>query len=44
VADAAILTRREMLKLSSDDLAEWQQIEMVLTELRHLKKEVLKFF
>jgi predicted RNA-binding protein with PUA-like domain len=44
VAEAAILTQREMLTLSSVDFAEWQQIERALKKLRHLKKEVLKFY
>jgi hypothetical protein len=44
VAEAAILTRREVLTLSADEFAERQQIEVVLAKLRHLKKEVLKFF
>jgi hypothetical protein len=44
VAEAAVLTRREILTLSSEDFAEWQEIERALGKLRHLKKEVLKFF
>jgi hypothetical protein len=44
VAEAAVLTRREMLTLSSEDFAEWQEIEKALRKLRRLKKEVLKFF
>ncbi len=44
VAEAAILTRREMLTLSSEDFAEWQEVEMALDKVRHLKKEVLQFF
>ena len=44
VAEAAILTRREMLALSSEDFAEWQEVEMALDKVRHLKKEVLKFY
>jgi hypothetical protein len=43
VAEAAILTRREMLTLGPEDFAEWQEIERALGKLRHLKKEVLKF-
>jgi len=43
IAEAAILTRREVLTLSSNDFVEWQQIERALHHLRHLKKEVLKF-
>ena len=33
-----------MLALSSEDFAEWQEIEMALDKVRHLKKEVLKFY
>jgi hypothetical protein len=44
VTEAAILTRRDMLTLSPEDFAEWQEIEMALDKVRHLKKEVLKFF
>jgi hypothetical protein len=44
VVEAAILSRRDMLTQSSEDFAEWQEIEMALDKVRHLKKEVLKFF
>jgi hypothetical protein len=44
IAEAAILTRREILTLSPEDFAEWQEIERALHKVRHLKKEVLKFF
>ena len=44
IAEAAVLTRREVLTLSPEDFAEWQEIERALGKLRHLKKEVLKFF
>lgn len=44
VAEASILTRRDMLTLSSKDFAEWQEIETALDQVCHLKKEVLKFY
>jgi hypothetical protein len=44
VAEAAILTRREVLTQSSDGFAERQEIKMALDKVRNLKKEVLKFF
>jgi hypothetical protein len=43
-AEVAILTRRDMLTLSPEDFAEWQEIEMALDKVRPLKKEVLEFF
>jgi hypothetical protein len=43
VAEAAILTRREVLVQSPDGLAERQQIKAALDQLRRLKKEALKF-
>jgi hypothetical protein len=43
VAEAAILTRREELILSSNGLAERQEIKMALGILRRLKKERLHF-
>ncbi len=44
IAEAAVLTRREVLTLRPEDFAEWQEIERALGKLRHLKKEVLRFF
>jgi hypothetical protein len=44
IAEAAVLTRREVLALRPEDFAEWQEIERALGKLRHLKKEVLRFF
>ena len=44
IAEASILTRRDLLTLCSEDFAEWQEIEMALDQVRHLKKEVLKFY
>jgi hypothetical protein len=44
VAEAAILTRREVLTQSPDGFAERQEIKMARDKLRNLKKEVLKFF
>lgn len=44
IAEAAVLTRREVLTLRPEDFAEWQEIERALRKLRHLKKEVLRFF
>jgi hypothetical protein len=43
VAEAAILSRREVLTQSSDGFAERQEIKLALAKLRNLKKEVLKF-
>ena len=43
VAEAAILSRREILMQSSDGFAERQETKMALAKLRNLKKEVLKF-
>ena len=43
VAEAAILTRREILMQSPDGFAERQEIKLALAKLRNLKKEVLKF-
>jgi hypothetical protein len=43
VAEAAILTRREVLMQSPDGFAERQEIKLALAKLRNLKKEVLKF-
>ena len=43
VAEAAILTRREILMQSPDGFAERQQTKLALAKLRNLKKEVLKF-
>ena len=44
VAEAAILTRHEVLTQSPDGFAERQEIKMALDKVRNLKKEVLKFF
>ena len=44
IAEAAVITRREVLTLRPEDFAEWQEIERALGKLRHLKKEVLRFF
>ena len=38
VAEAAILTRREALTLSSEDVVEWQQIETALNKLKEAHK------
>jgi hypothetical protein len=43
VAEAAIVTRREILMKSPDGFAERQEIKPALAKLRNLKKEVLKF-
>lgn len=43
VAEAAILTRREILMQSPDGFAERQETKLALAKLRNLKKEVLKF-
>jgi len=43
VAEAAILTRRDVLAQSPDGFAERQEIHIALTKLCDLKKEVLKF-
>jgi hypothetical protein len=43
VAEAAVLTRREVLVQSPDGFAERQEIKLALDKLRRLKKEVLKF-
>ena len=43
VAEAAILSRREVLMQSSDGFVERQEIKVALAELRNLKKDVLKF-
>jgi hypothetical protein len=43
VAEAAILTRREILMQSPDGFAERQETKLALANLRNLKKEVLKF-
>ncbi len=43
VAEAAVLTRREVLVQSTDGFAERQQIKTALAKLRSLKKEVLDF-
>jgi hypothetical protein len=43
VAEAALLTRREILMQSPDGFAEWQETKLALAKLRNLKKEVLKF-
>jgi hypothetical protein len=43
VAEAAILSRREILMQSPDGFAERQETKMALAKLRDLKKEVLKF-
>ncbi len=43
VAEAAVLSRREVLAQSGDGFVERQQIKMALAKLRGLKKEVLKF-
>ncbi|MGZ4731176.1 MAG: hypothetical protein ACXVZH_03445 [Terriglobales bacterium] len=43
VAEAAVLTRREVLVQSPDGFAERQEIKLALDQLRRLKKEVLKF-
>lgn len=43
VAEAAILSRREELRQSSDGFAERREIEIALTKLRMVKKEVLNF-
>jgi hypothetical protein len=43
VAEAAVLTRREVLEQSADGFAERQQLKMALAKLHSLKKEVLKF-
>jgi hypothetical protein len=44
VAEAAILSRREVLTQSPDGFAERQEIKMALAKLHNLKKEVLTFF
>jgi hypothetical protein len=43
VAEAAILTRREVLMQSADGFAERQETNKALARLHNLKKEVLKF-
>jgi hypothetical protein len=43
VAEAAILTRREVLMQSADGFVERQETKKALATLRNLKKEVLKF-
>jgi hypothetical protein len=43
VAEAAILTRRDLLARSENSLAEQQQTEKALTKLSSLKKYILKF-
>jgi hypothetical protein len=43
VAEAAILSRREVLMQSPDGFAERQETKMALAKLRNLKKEILKF-
>ncbi len=43
VAEAATLTRREILMQSPDGFAERQETKLALAKLRNLKKEVLKF-
>lgn len=43
VAEAAILTRREVLFQSPDGFDERRETKLALDQLRRLKKEVLKF-
>jgi hypothetical protein len=43
VAEATMLTRRDLLAQSSDGSAEQRKIEQGLAELENLKKEILKF-
>lgn len=43
VAEAAILTRREILLSGADGFAEREEIEAALAKLGALKKEVLDF-
>jgi hypothetical protein len=43
VAEAAILTRREVLVSSTDGFPERQEIKAALATVRNLKKDVLKF-
>jgi hypothetical protein len=44
VAEAAILTRREVLMQSADGFAERQETKKALATLHNLKKKALKFF
>lgn len=43
IAEAAILTRREILTRSQDGFVERKEIETALGKLNVLKKDVLKF-
>lgn len=43
VAEAAILTRRDVLTQSPDGFAERQEIQIALAKLCDLKKDVLNF-
>jgi hypothetical protein len=43
IAEAAILTRRDVLAGCENTFAEQQQTEKALTKLRSLKKYILKF-
>jgi hypothetical protein len=43
IAEATILTRRDVLARSENAFAEQQQTEKALTKLRGLKKYILKF-
>jgi len=43
VAEAAILTRRDVLEQGSDGSAERREITLALAKLESMKKEVLKF-
>lgn len=43
VAEAAVLTRREILAESPDGFTERKEIKKALEKLRNLKKDVLRF-